>query len=599
VPPALWPMPEERRRPRFESRLGQVLVEGGFLTAEQLAEAEEAVAKGGRRLTTVLQERGWTSRDTLTTVLSFHLKVPVADPRQVEVDEDVVKLIPETLAVERNVLPLTVDRDGAIRVLMEDPGDFDTINKLATITGRQVRPVLPLGEGLDELVRRSYVTGRGLSEAMEQVVSGKGNVPATRERRRPQEEDEDEGFDGLGDLGGGGGGMLTERISRAPAAHAVDMVTLQAVKTKASDVHLRPGEDSSKVLYRIDGVLHEGPVIPLTLHEGMVSRIKVMSNMDITETRRPQDGHFTMTFGERRVDFRVSTTPTTWGELMVIRALYREQGLRPLSELGMEGGTLGSFQRALHSPYGMVLVSGPTGAGKTTTLYAAITEVADGRQNIITIEEPIEYRIDNINQVEVNRAAGIDFASGLRSILRLDPDIILVGEVRDQETASMAVDSALTGHLVLSAIHANNAAGAAARLIDLGVEPFLVSSSLVGVEAQRLARRVCTHCKTMREPSALEAIAYEQVMQEPVDELVAGEGCNLCGHTGYSGRVGIFEFMTVSEEIRRLIADRATADEIRSQALREGMVPLEKAGMQLVKQGVTTVSEVMRATFVV
>jgi type IV pilus assembly protein PilB len=594
-------MAEERRRPRFESRLGQVLVEGGFLTAEQLAEAEAAVTKERKRLTTVLQERGWTSRDTLTTVLSFHLKVPVADPRQVEMDEDVVKLVPETLAVERNVLPLTVDRDGAIRVLMEDPGDFETINKLATITGRQVRPVLPLGEGLDELVRRSYVTGKGLSEAMEQVVSGKGPMPATREQPGI---DDDEGPDGFGDLGGfgdggGGGGMLTERISRAPAAHAVDMVTLQAVKTKASDVHLRPGEDSSKVLYRIDGVLHEGPVIPLTLHEGMISRIKVMSNMDITETRRPQDGHFTMTFGERRVDFRVSTTPTTWGELMVIRALYREQGLRPLSELGMEGGTLGAFQRALHSPYGMVLVSGPTGSGKTTTLYASITEVADGRQNIITIEEPIEYRIDNINQVEVNRAAGIDFASGLRSILRLDPDIILVGEVRDQETASMAVDSALTGHLVLSAIHANNAAGAAARLIDLGVEPFLVSSSLVGVEAQRLARRVCAHCKTMREPSALEAIAYEQVMQEPVDELVAGEGCNLCGHTGYSGRVGIFEFMPVSEEIRRLIADRSTADDIRSQALREGMVPLEKAGMMLVKQGVTTVSEVMRATFVV
>ncbi len=304
--------------------------------------------------------------------------------------------------------------------------------------------------------------------------------------------------DDFGDLGDADGSALTQRVSQAPVAHAVDMITLQAVKTNASDVHLRPGVDSSRVLYRIDGVLHEGPVVPLTLHEGMVSRIKVMADMDITESRRPQDGHFTMKFGERNVDFRVSTSPTTWGELMVIRALYRDDGLRPLSDLGMDGVGLVSFRRALQAPYGMVLVSGPTGAGKTTTLYAALHELVDGTRNVITIEEPIEYRIDNVNQVEVNRAAGIDFASGLRSILRLDPDIILVGEVRDGETARMAVDSALTGHLVLSAIHANNAPSAAVRLIDLEVEPFLVASSLVAVEAQRLARRVCQHCKMQK-----------------------------------------------------------------------------------------------------
>ncbi len=583
-------MADEPGRPRFESRLGQVLVEGGFLTAEQLVEAEHHMTEAGEHLTAILETRGWVSRDTLTTVLSFHLKVPVADPRQVEVDPEAVRLVPEAVALESNVLALSFDRDGTLRVLMDDPGDFDTINKLSTMTGRQIKAVLPIGGGLGELVRRNYAAGAQLDGAI--GVAAEAEAAGVEVAR--VQADEVTGVD----LDAEAGILAGRGMSQAPVAHAVDMITLQAIKIEASDVHLRPGQDSSKVLYRVDGVLHEGPVVPLTLHEGMVSRIKVMANMDITESRRPQDGHFTMTFGERKVDFRVSTTPTTWGELMVIRALYRDEGLRPLNELGMEGMTLASFRRVLHAPYGMVLVSGPTGAGKTTTLYASITELADGRSNIVTIEEPIEYRMDNINQVEVNRAAGIDFAHGLRSILRLDPDIILVGEIRDGETAAMAVDSALTGHVVLSAIHANNAAGASVRLVDLEVEPFLVGASLVGVEAQRLARRTCKHCQVTRAPTATEAVAYEQIMQEAAEEFVVGEGCNLCGHTGFSGRTGIFEFMPVSEEVRRLITGKAMTDEVRAQAIHEGMVPLEKAGMLLAKQGITTISEVMRATFV-
>ena len=504
-----------------------------------------------------------------------------------------VAMVPEAMASELNLMPLSIDRDGTLRVLMDDPGDFDTINRLAGMTGRQIKPVLPIGDGLAELVRRNYAAGSQVASAIDSAVEAEARGDMLARPSTPGQED-------VGDFGfGSGGGALAERVSQAPVAHAVDMITLQAVKTNASDVHLRPSTDSARVLYRIDGVLHEGPVVPLTLHEGMVSRIKVMANMDITESRRPQEGHFTMTFGERKVDFRVSTTPTTWGELMVIRALYRDQGLRPLSDLGMEGSALASYRRGLAAPYGMVLVSGPTGAGKTTTLYASLYELIDGTRNIITIEEPIEYRIENVNQVEVNRAAGIDFATGLRSILRLDPDIILVGEVRDTETARMAVDSALTGHLVLSAIHANNAAGATTRLIDLEVEPFLVASSLVAVEAQRLARKVCEHCKKLVEPTATEAMAYEQIMQESATEFYIGEGCNLCGQTGYAGRIGVFEVMLISEGIRALIVKKALADEIRDQAIREGMVPLQKAGMLKVKSGETTISEVMRATFAV
>ncbi|MBF8267190.1 MAG: type secretion system protein GspE [Dehalococcoidia bacterium] len=572
----------EVRGSRFERRLGQVLVEGGFITKEQLGQAEEQVKKDGKRLVSVLQERGWASKDTLTTVLSFHLKVPVADPRQVEVNQDAVRLVSEETAQEYTILPLSLDRDGTLRVLMEDPGDFDTINRLANLTGRQIRPVLPLGEGLKELIRRNYGIGTKVEEAIERATQA---PPAQRGGGRAMAVEAEPG-------------MLAERdISQAPAAYAVDMITLQAIKGRASDIHMRPGKDSARVLYRVDGVLQDGPVVPLTLHEGMISRIKVLANMNITETRRPQDGHFSMSFGERQVDFRVSTTPTTWGELMVIRALDRATSLKPLPELGMDGAALHTFRRILQFPYGMILVSGPTGSGKTTTLYAALHELIDGRRNIITIEEPVEYRVDEINQVEVNRLAGIDFATGLRSILRLDPDIILVGEIRDAETAAMAVDSALTGHLVLSAIHANSAAASAARLIEMGVQPFLLASSLVGVEAQRLARKICEHCKVLREPSAAEAMAYEQLMQEAAEEFYVGEGCNLCGHTGFSGRVGIFEVLPVSEEIQRLIASGATAGDIRNKAVEEGMIPLEKAGMLKVKAGETTIAEVIRTTF--
>ena len=384
---------------------------------------------------------------------------------------------------------------------------------------------------------------------------------------------------------------------QASAVQAVDMITLQAVKQRASDIHIRPTPDSSVVLFRVDGVLQQVVTIPLTLHETMISRVKILAEMDISERRRPQDGSFHLNFGERTVDFRVSTVGTTWGEMMVVRILDRSGGMLNLSDLGLASVPLHLWRQLLALPYGMMLVSGPTGSGKTTTLYASVIELIKDRGNIMTVEDPIEYRMDGINQIEVNRAAGIDFPTGLRSIMRLDPNVILVGEIRDAETAKTAVDAALTGHLVLASIHSNDAASSIVRLLDLGTEPYLVATAVVGALAQRLIRKVCPHCVAPQELTAVAAMAFEQEMQEQVDQLMVGRGCNYCGGSGYMGRTGVFEVLAVSDTIRRLVAKAASGQEIREQALKEGLIPMRRAGMAMAKQGITTVDEVLRKVF--
>jgi general secretion pathway protein E len=375
------------------------------------------------------------------------------------------------------------------------------------------------------------------------------------------------------------------------------MVTLQAVKGRASDIHMVPQSDSAKVLFRLDGVLREMIVLPLTLHQSMISRIKVQAGMDISETRRPQDGSFSAMFGEKKVEFRVSAVGTTWGEMMVIRVLDRSGGLISLEGLGMDAASLRLWRQLLGLPHGMLLVSGPTGSGKTTTLYASVTELIKDRGNIMAVEDPIEYRLEGINQIQVNRAAGVDFPAGLRSIMRLDPDIILVGEIRDDETAKTAVNAALTGHLVLASIHSNDAAASMPRLLDLGVEGFLAATAVVGSLAQRLVRKVCPRCPVAREPTATEAMAYEQEMQEPATEFMVGQGCNFCNGTGFSGRTGVYEVIAVDEAIRKLIASGASGPEIRAQALLNGMIPMRRAGMLKAKEGSTTLSEVFRGIF--
>ena len=328
-----------------------------------------------------------------------------------------------------------------------------------------------------------------------------------------------------------------------------------------------------------------------------MARIKVLADMDISETRRPQDGSFNLQFGEKTVDFRVSSVGIAWGEMMVMRILDRTGGLMSLEGVGLDASPLSVWRQMLSLPYGMLLVSGPTGSGKATTLYASVTELVRDRGNIMTVEDPVEYRMENLHQIEVNRAAGMDFPVGLKSIMRLDPDIILVGEIRDGETAKTAIDAALTGHLVLASIHSNDASSAFVRLLDMGIEPYMAATAVVGSLAQRLVRRVCSHCKAEVEPGAAEAMAYENEMQQPVGHLWEGQGCNFCGFTGFSGRTGVFEVLAVSEGVRKLIGSGASGQEIRTQALKDGMASLRSAGMLTAKNGITTAGEVLRKVF--
>ena len=562
----------------FEERVGQVLVEGGFVTAEQIQDGRDKAQEKGEGLLDTLVALGVVSRETLVTVLSFQLRVPIVDLKHAEVDREAVNLVSEDYAREHTILPVGFDPDGSLRVATMMPNDFQLSAQLSSMTGRQIKFALALGGGLEELIERTY------------TVPTRAGPPPTEARPAPT------GAIAVAEPRVGAG-LLGQDISQVPAVQAVEMVTLQAVKRSASDIHMVPVSDSSKVLFRIDGILQDIAVLPLTLHESMVSRIKVLAEMDISERRRPQDGSFSLKFGEKTVDFRVSSVGMSWGEMMVIRILDRSGGLLTLEDVGLEDSSLHIWRQLLSLPYGLVMVSGPTGSGKTTTLYASVPELVENRGNIMTIEDPIEYRVDTINQIEVNRAAGIDFASGLKSIMRLDPDVILVGEIRDAETAMTAVDAALTGHLVLASIHSNDAASSILRLLDLGTEPYLVATALVGGLAQRLIRKVCEQCGVMAEPTATEAMAYEQEMQEAAGEFRIGQGCNFCGQSGYLGRTGLFEVLSVSEQIRALIASSASGQEIRERALAEGMVPLRRAGMLKARQGVTTVGEILKKAF--
>ncbi len=490
--------------------------------------------------------------------------------RSIVPEPEALQLITEAMARKYSVVPLAID-GGTLRVAMANPSDIFALEALASKSQLRLEPVSASAEEILEAIDFNY-------KAYDEIEKQISHISTPGDKKKDEQ-------------------IYLETAADAPVAQALTLIVDEAVKARTSDVHLQPEEDRLRVRYRIDGVLQDMFSLPLKTATPLISRIKILANMNIADHHRPQDGQFSVKTNNRQIDIRVAVIATVHGEMATLRLLDKSRATLSLAELGFLPESLGKFEKMLKIPYGMILASGPTGAGKTTTLYAALNGLDSIKRNIITIEDPVEYRFKSINQIQVNPRSGISFASGLRSILRLDPNVILVGEIRDAETASIAIQSALTGHLVLSSIHANDAIGVVVRLLDLGVEPFLVSSAMIGVIAQRMVRRVCANCATLTEAPVTEQITYQKELGEERSKFMYGNGCKACSNTGYRGRIGLFEILHISDEIRTMLSRSATTAQLRTQAMKEGMSTLMKDGMLKVKADVTTPSEVLRSAY--
>lgn len=485
-------------------------------------------------------------------------------------EPEAVQLIPEAMARKYCAIPLTA-RNNVLRVAMSNPTDILALEALASWSQMRIVPEHATSEEVTEAIDFNY-------KAYEEIEKQISNIS-------------------LASIDQNTNRLSVDTATEAPVAQALTLIIDEAVKARASDVHLQPSDDKMRVRFRIDGALHDIFSLPAASVTPLISRIKILANMNIADHHKPQDGQFSVKAKGRSIDIRVGIIATVYGEMAVMRLLDKSRATLELSDLGFLPESLEKVENMLKIPYGIILVSGPTGAGKTTTLYASLNSLDQVERNIITVEDPVEYRFSNINQIQVNPRAGLTFASGLRSILRLDPDVILIGEIRDAETANIAIQSALTGHLVLSSIHANDAVGVVLRLLDLGVEPFLVSSALIGVIAQRMIRTICPSCAKSIEASPAESLVYNQEMGEHKTEFMYGAGCKACANSGYRGRTGIFEILKTSDEIKTLLVKGASSNALRDQALEEGMVTLLKDGMIKVKENLTTPTEVLRNAY--
>jgi general secretion pathway protein E len=485
-----------------------------------------------------------------------------------QIQPEAVSLIPEQIARQHKVMPIAIT-DSCLRVAMSNADDILAQEAMAALTRLKIEVVTAAEEDIQQAIDRSYGAHNEIEEFLKGVAS---SMPVTPVK------------------------APTESASSAPIVRALDLIIDEAVKARASDIHVEPEKDKLRVRFRIDGVLHETMTLPLSAQAPLISRLKILGNMNIAD-HRPQDGQFSVKSRRKEIDVRVATLATVCGEMATLRILDKSFAALSLDELGFSKDNLERYQNMLKLPFGMVLVSGPTGSGKTTTLYASLNSLDRHGRHIVTIEDPVEYSFKNINQIQVNFRAGLTFAAGLRSIMRHDPNVIMVGEIRDPETAEIAVQAALTGHLVLASIHANDTVGALSRLIDLQVQPFLVSSALVGVVAQRMVRRICSHCRHTYHALMEAQIAYKEELGEERSEFAHGKGCNFCAHTGYHGRIAVFEVMRMSDEIRRLLLSGADTSLMSVQARQDGLVTMRRDGMLKVKDDITTPDEVMREVF--
>jgi type IV pilus assembly protein PilB len=571
APAAPWDAVELEVRVR---RVGAALVEKRLAGTADIESALAAGAAGPVELGRLLIARGVVSDTDVAGVLATQYGCPLIDLRQVTPAHEAVELMDESQARRLVALPVSIDGD-TVQVVVADP----TPRALA-----EVRRVLgrPLAAGVatpQDIARAIGTTYRALTSVDSQVQEFEVRDSLRREASK----------------------LETVSVNEeAPVVQVVQLMITQALRDRASDIHVEPTEDRIRVRYRVDGALHDVLSLPGSIGPAIASRLKIMAAMNIVERRRPQDGQISLQIEGRDVDIRVSTTAVVGGEKVVMRLLDKSRPLYELAQLGMPDDLAGRYRSLLHSPYGMVICAGPTGSGKTTTLYASLGELNNPERNIMTIEDPVEYTFPTINQIQINEQAGITFANGLRSILRQDPDIILVGEVRDVDTARIAVQSALTGHSVLSSLHATDSVAALYRLLDMGIESFLVTAAVTGVVAQRLVRRVCTSCREAYQPTPEELAFLDDFGgAEPADGYVHGAGCNFCAHTGYLERIGVYELMAVTDAVRELILDRGSHSDLRKLCRAQGTRSLQEESVRLVETGVTTLAEVMRSIYVV
>jgi type II secretory ATPase GspE/PulE/Tfp pilus assembly ATPase PilB-like protein len=551
--------------------LGEVLVRIGLIDAEQMQEIAQTVGQGEKKLEEVLVEDGLISPHDLMRALSIQLKVPLIDLKRHTISPQILKLVPEELARKYNVLPLDVIGK-SLALVMADATDIGTISDIAAVTKMRIEPMMGFPDEIREAIDRNYGGGSGGEEVT--VVE------------TPPDEEEEAKLE-----------QLLAEEAQVPAIRTLNRLILQAIRSRASDIHIMPQKDKLYIRYRVDGVLIDKTTLNMQMHDALLSRLKIMSNMNIAERRRPQDGQYTVSVDGKNIDIRVACASTVYGEMAVLRIMRKSASLLELTDLGFFPDTLKRYQELLTLPFGMILLGGPTGSGKTTTLYASLNQLNSKERNIMTIEDPVEYHLPGINQFQVNPRADVSFANSLRAFMRLDPDIILVGEIRDTETAKIATQAALTGHLVFSSVHANDAVGILFRMQDLGVESYLICSSLAGTVAQRIVRRICSHCREAYEPSPEELAAYQEEMDEMPKKFYRGAGCNLCGGTGFMGQCGVYEILTLTEAVKHLFLSNATAVEIHKQAVKDGMETLKHDAMLKVKEGVTTIPEVLRNVY--
>ena len=564
-------------------RLGDLLISEGLLSPEQLQRALADQKGSNEKLGSVLVRLNLIHEDQLIGFLSRQYGVPSITLSQLDIDPDVLKLVPGQIAKKYEILP--VQRSGnALTLAMADPTNVFALDDVAFMTNLQVLPVVASQNAIRKSIERNYDSqSSAMSEVITEMQAEVGDVEVV---------DDDEAPGGKVDVI-----ELKESADEAPVVRLVNMILVDAIRRGASDIHLEPYEKVFRVRFRIDGVLQEIMTPPKRLEPALISRVKIMSNLDIAERRLPQDGRIKLRYGSREIDFRVSTLPTIFGEKTVMRILDKEALKLDLSMLGFDPWSLENFNKAIHSPYGMILITGPTGSGKTTTLYSAIHTVNSPDVNIMTAEDPVEYNLKGVNQVQINDDIGRTFGAALRSFLRQDPDVILVGETRDLETAQIGIRAALTGHLVLTTLHTNDCPSTIARLLDMGIPPFLVSSSLLLILAQRLGRKICKECKEPFEEEEESLIPYGHVPQGLGKvSFYKGKGCPVCNFTGLKGRVAIYEVMPVTQEIRDLILRNAPTAEIREMAISQGMKTLRQSGLLKVLEGTTTVEEVLRVT---